>query len=199
MKQFCPRCNKWIDSNTRKCPECGMIMYAESEYTQTAQRDNISVATDKSRTDSNLDHSNLNYNAKPFDEKSPENQSPKKDDQISTFKSSNGVFTSSAISDLKIDVGILDVAECSRDENRKYTEMITNGQSIPDNLIKREYDDGTLSFLRTITRVPPDEEEKYILMKIFKDLHFIRMLIQTLLILSIIAAVLVPFILAVFN
>ena len=139
MKQFCPQCNKWIDSSTRKCPNCGTIMYDENEYTQ------------------------------------------------------------SAINDLRIDVGIIGIEGCSRDENKKYTEMLQNGQPLPDDLIKREYSDGTSSFLHTVTKIPPNEEEKYLLMRIFKDLHFIRMLLQTLLILSIIAAFLIPFILAVFN
>ncbi|MDE7280560.1 MAG: hypothetical protein K2N36_02320, partial [Ruminiclostridium sp.] len=154
MKQFCPQCNKWIDSNTRKCPECGMIMYAEGEYTQKAQHDNISAAGDITRADSAFDNSNA--------EKSPENRSSEKDDQNSMPDPSNGYLAQSTISDLKIDVGILGIKGCSRDENKKYTEMLKNGQPLPDDLIKREYDDGSFSFLHTFTKVPPNEEEKYI-------------------------------------
>lgn len=92
---------------------------------------------------------------------------------------------------LKVDVGIDSVTDCTPEENQRFEEMLKNNQPLPDGIIRAEYNssDGSYLFFHTNPQILPEKEELYVMMKIFKDLHFIKNVVLASLVLSIIAAV----------
>lgn len=92
------------------------------------------------------------------------------------------------LNQLKADVGLLSLKECSAEENLKFAEMVKNGQPLPEDIFQAKDKDvnGNLTFFRGTLQVSPDKEELFVLMRISKDLHFIKVLFQVLLILSIV-------------
>lgn len=97
---------------------------------------------------------------------------------------------------LKADVGLVNMLECTTQENSVFAEMEKNGQALPEDVCRAEYNDihGQPVYYRLLAKAPSDKEELYVLMRISKDLHFIKVLFQVLLVLSIIAIVLNIFI-----
>lgn len=87
---------------------------------------------------------------------------------------------------LKVDVGLVKLEDCTPQENSDYSEMKKNGQPLPEDICKA-YIDG---YCRLLPKVPEEKAELYVLMRISKDLHFIKVLFQVLLVLSIIAFIL---------
>lgn len=87
---------------------------------------------------------------------------------------------------LKVDVGLVKMEECTAKENSDYSEMEKNGHPLPKEVCRTYNGD----YCRLLPKVSEDKEELYLLMRISKDLHFIKVLFQVLLILSIIIFVL---------
>lgn len=92
------------------------------------------------------------------------------------------------LNQLKADVGLLRLKDCSAEENLQFAEMIKNGQPLPEDTFQAEQRDvnGNLTFFRGTLQASSDKEELFVLMRISKDLHFIKVLFQVLLILSIV-------------
>lgn len=86
---------------------------------------------------------------------------------------------------LKVDVGLVKLEECTSQENSDYSEMKKNGQPLPDDICKT-YNGG---YYHLLPKVSEDKEELYLLMRISKDLHFIKVLFQVLLVLGIVGFV----------
>lgn len=86
---------------------------------------------------------------------------------------------------LKVDVGLVKLEECAPQENSDYSEMKKNGQPLPDDICKTYNGD----YCRMLPRVSEDKEELYLLMRISKDLHFLKVLFQVLLVLGILGFV----------
>ena len=72
---------------------------------------------------------------------------------------------------LKADVGLAKIEECSQQENFDFAEMEQNGQ--------------------LLLKVSSDKEALYVLMRISKDLHFIKVLLVVSLTLAVIVFCLV--------
>ncbi|MDE6733675.1 MAG: hypothetical protein K2J77_12485 [Oscillospiraceae bacterium] len=95
------------------------------------------------------------------------------------------------LNQLKADVGLLSLKDCSAEENRKFAEMMKNGESLPDDIYATENMDakGNRAFCRGTLNATPDNEQLFVLMRISKDLHFITVLIQVLLVLGVLGFV----------
>ncbi len=88
---------------------------------------------------------------------------------------------------LKISTGITSVTYCTKEENQEYAQLLAENKPLPVDIIQGIGSDSKPFFAHVQTDVPPDKEQNYILMRIFNDLHFIRILFQVLLILAIIS------------
>lgn len=99
-----------------------------------------------------------------------------------------GIVASKHIDELKVDVGLAKLDECTQQENSDFAEMEKSGRPLPEDIRKAAYDnaDGQPRYYRLLSKVSSDKEELYLLMRISKDLHFIKVLFEVLLVLSII-------------
>ena len=89
---------------------------------------------------------------------------------------------------LKADVGLTEIEECSQQENSEFAEMEKNGQPIPENIRKMvSKGAGDQRYASITTNVSTDKEKLYVLMKISKDLRIIKILIGVALTLAIVA------------
>ena len=97
---------------------------------------------------------------------------------------------------LRADVGLVDMIECTSQENERFAEMEKNGIALPEDICIAAYDgaDGKPRYYNCKPKVQSEKEELYVLMRISKDLHFIKVLFQVLLVLSVIALLLAIFI-----
>lgn len=97
---------------------------------------------------------------------------------------------------LKVDVGLVKMEECTQQQNSDFAEMEKNGQLLPEDICKASYNNavGSSRYYRLLPKAPSDKEELYVMMRISKDLHFIKVLFQVLLILSIVSIVILLFI-----
>lgn len=78
---------------------------------------------------------------------------------------------------------------CTPEENRRYNELLNNGQPLPNGIVQTYKGENNSSyFAHTQNKMPIEQEQLYILMRISKDVHFIRNVVQAGLILGIIAA-----------
>ncbi len=93
---------------------------------------------------------------------------------------------------LRADVGLVDMIECTSQENERFAEMEKNGEELPKDICKAAYDgaDGKPRYYNCKPKVQSEKEELYVLMRISKDLHFIKVLFEVLLMLSIISVLL---------
>lgn len=89
---------------------------------------------------------------------------------------------------LKADVGLAKIEECDQQENSDFAEMEQNGQPLPEDIRKMVYKGagGKTRYARLLSKVSSDKEELYVLMRISKDLHFIKILLGVSLTLAII-------------
>ena len=92
---------------------------------------------------------------------------------------------------LKVDVGLTQIKECNNEENAKFSEMEKNGEPLPNDIRRLEYVDAKMSpcYGRLQSKTDPEQEKLYVLMRISKDLHFIKVLFQVLLVLGILGFV----------
>lgn len=95
---------------------------------------------------------------------------------------------------LMIDIGLISTEDCTSKENAQYTQMLKNGEQLPEGIYKTDNIDYSSAqrpqvFLKRVSQIPQEKEQTYLLMKIFKDLHFIKVLFQTGVIISIITAI----------
>lgn len=90
---------------------------------------------------------------------------------------------------LKADVGLVKIEECTQQENADLAEMEQNGQPLPDNIRKtaNKGSGGQPCYVRLHSKVSSDKEELYVLMRISKDLHFIKILLGITFTLAIVA------------
>lgn len=91
------------------------------------------------------------------------------------------------LNQLKADVGLLSLKDCSAEENQKFAEVLKNGEALPEDIYPTEIMDakGNQAFCRGTLNTATDNEQLFVLMKISKDLHFITVLIQVLLVLGV--------------
>lgn len=83
---------------------------------------------------------------------------------------------------LKVDVGLVKLEECTPQENSEYSEMKKNEQPLPEDICRTSNG----GYCRILPNVPEDKAELYLLMRISKDLHFIKVLFAVLLALGIV-------------
>lgn len=103
-------------------------------------------------------------------------------------------MANSTYEQLRLDFGLSKTVRCTPKENQEYNEIIQNGQSLPDNLIMEEVN-GNKIFYKIIPS-SSENNDQYILMRISRDLHFIKTLSQILLAIGIIFVVIL---LIIFN
>lgn len=97
---------------------------------------------------------------------------------------------------LRRDVGIVQITQCSIQENQQFNQMIKDGQNLPANIFATGFIDvnGNGTFYKTSNgHMPSEKEEQYVLMLICKDLRFIVTLIKVGLVLGVIAGVIFLF------
>lgn len=96
-----------------------------------------------------------------------------------------------SLNQLKADVGLLSLKDCSTEENQKFAELLKNGEALPEDIYPTENMDakGNRLFCRGTLNAAPDKEQLFVLMRISKDLHFITVLIQVLLVLGVLGFV----------
>lgn len=89
---------------------------------------------------------------------------------------------------LKADVGLAKIEECSQQENFDFAEMEQNGQLLPEDIRKMVYKGagGQTCYARLLLKVSSDKEALYVLMRISKYLHFIKVLLVVSLTLAVI-------------
>ena len=87
----------------------------------------------------------------------------------------------------KVDVGLTRIKECDKEENAKFFEMEKNGEPLPEDIRRLQYmgEKGIPCYGRLHAAADPYQEKMYVLMRISKDLHFIKVLFQVLLVLGI--------------
>ena len=76
------------------------------------------------------------------------------------------------LNQLKADVGLLNMTDCTSEENKHFAEMEKNGNPLPDEINRLE--DGR--YVRCVPKVSSDKEELYVLMRISKDVRFFKIL-----------------------
>lgn len=93
---------------------------------------------------------------------------------------------------LKADVGLAKIEECTQQENSDFSEMEQNGQPLPDDIRKMVYksEGGQSRYARMLPKVPSDKEELYVLMRISKDVRFIKILLGISFTLAVVAILL---------
>lgn len=93
-----------------------------------------------------------------------------------------------SLNQLKADVGLLSLTDCTTEENQRFAEMLKNGEALPEDIYPTENMDakGNRAFCRGTLNATPDNEQLFVLMRISKDLHFIKVLFQVLLVLGIV-------------
>lgn len=96
-----------------------------------------------------------------------------------------------SLNQLKADVGLLSLKDCSTEENQRFAELLKNGEALPEDIYPTENMDakGNQVFCRGTLNAAPDNEQLFVLMRISKDLHFITVLIQVLLVLGVLGFV----------
>lgn len=95
---------------------------------------------------------------------------------------------------LRQQLGIIRWTYFEPSQNRKLTEMLNKGEALPENIIQNKDQNGNLLkdangnyfFHKENRMVPIEDEQNYCIMRISKDLHFIKILFQIGLIFSII-------------
>ncbi|MDE6030327.1 MAG: hypothetical protein K2G32_01740 [Oscillospiraceae bacterium] len=97
---------------------------------------------------------------------------------------------------MKRSVGLEQLKPCTLEENRQFTDTMNKGDTLPDDIVITPYKDssgnpakdgnGNYWFFRS-EQVAPGKEQLYMLMKIYKDLHFIYSLFVASLIVGIIS------------
>jgi len=88
---------------------------------------------------------------------------------------------------LRADVGLIDLIECTQQENEHFAELEKNGGDLPEDICKAVNDGGgEPCYYHCHSKAKSEKEELYVLMRISKDLHFIKVLFEVLLVLSII-------------
>ena len=76
---------------------------------------------------------------------------------------------------LKEKVGLLNTWPCNEEESKMYTEMLQNGQQLPEGILVYKNEIGGYYFYNTFSNAPSAEkEELFVLMKIYNDIHFIK-------------------------
>lgn len=92
-----------------------------------------------------------------------------------------------SLNQLKADVGLLSLKDCTTEENQRFAEMQKNGEALPDDIYPTENMDakGNRAFCRGTLNATTDNEQLFVLMRISKDLHFITVLIQVLLVIGV--------------
>ncbi len=93
---------------------------------------------------------------------------------------------------LKADIGLIKIEECSQQENSEFAETEKNGQPLPENIRKLVNNDkgSQPRYARITANISDDKQELYVLMRISKDLRFIKILIGVAATISIIALLL---------
>ncbi|GEM_PF-5257935 len=92
---------------------------------------------------------------------------------------------------LRADAGLVDLIECTPQENESFAETEKNGGELPKDVC-RTVDDGADKkprYYHCPSKMPPEKEELYVLMRISKDLNIIKGILEVLLALSIISIV----------
>ena len=81
---------------------------------------------------------------------------------------------------------MIETEPCTEEENRRFAEMLKNGEQLPEWVAKSAQDDKIFFHIKEL--IPPEKEQMYVLMRISKDLHFISTLVGVMLTLGIISA-----------
>ena len=90
---------------------------------------------------------------------------------------------------MRLDIGLL--IPCTAEENKQFDELLKSGGQLPADIFLSPYGDanGMQAFYKPNPTVPAGGEQQYTLMRISKDLHFIRTLLKVSLVLGIIGVV----------
>lgn len=95
---------------------------------------------------------------------------------------------------MRLDIGLL--TACTAEENAQYSELVKNGEELPEGVFPSpDADDGT-GFCKPDPTIPDGNEQLYALMRISRDLHFITALLKILLVVGVIGVIVLINILA---
>ncbi len=100
-------------------------------------------------------------------------------------------MASDSYNQLRADVGLVDLTECTPQENERFAEMEKNGGELPKDVCRAAEDDADKKprYYRCTSKTLSEKEELYVLMKISKDLNIIKVILEVSLALSIISIV----------
>lgn len=181
MINICPNCKGIIGKNDVQCPKCVINILDFKEEVESESK----TAKHNSKIESQ------NTMAEPKNNASQQTTSPKFNNaHINARQDNQNInISNSTLKRLKTDIGIFSLEKCTKKESKEFTELLKSDREnqIPDDIIYNGYE-----FYRRIRKVPSDQEELYILMRISNDLHFIKVPYQVSLILGIIAAIVIP-------
>lgn len=185
MRKYCSKCREWKNTDGIFCTKCGTELQGASKFASRETLQSESPETTSAlygTSDTNVSDQSKNIPPDPPTDKNAAN---------TDIPSTDPKQVSAQIEQLKADVGIS--IECSYEKSSKYERMLKNGEQIPSNIERLSG-----NFYRK-DAIPPDQQQLYLMMRISKDLHFIRVVLQVSIILAVIAAVLIPIIMNMGN